>query len=164
MHIGGIFHIFTIYYKAIMHKLDPQTLFSIFEQGDEEIYKEHGIEHKLKNPFVLMGMVIKGLENFELMSHMYENNFPKEFKKNKENIRKKYYTRLYEYLTRIDSDRFDDLYTIGESFEAGKVEDGLQHLLFYFEHIEEYEKCKIIKRFIDHLNIAKNITIELETR
>ena len=25
-----------------MNKLDPHTLFSLFEQGDEEVYKEHG--------------------------------------------------------------------------------------------------------------------------
>ena len=114
-----------------MQKLDPHTLFSIFEKGDEEIYREHGMEDQLQNPYVLMGMVIRGLENFSLMSTMYENNFPKEFKRNKENIRRKYYTRLYSYLTRIDSNRFDNLYTIGETFEAARVEGGLQHLMFF---------------------------------
>ena len=163
MYIGGVFLIFTIYIKKV-HKLNPNTLFSIFEQGDEEIYREHGMEHQLKNPYVLMGMVIKGLENFSLMCTMYENNFPREFKKNKENIRYKYYTRLYEYLTRIDSSNFSNLYTIGESFEASRVEGGLEHLMYFFESKEEYEKCAIIKKYIEHLIIAKEIKLELDIR
>ena len=130
-----------------MQKLDPHTLFSIFEKGDEEIYREHGMEDQLQNPYVLMGMVIRGLENFSLM-----------------NIRRKYYTRLYSYLTRIDSNRFDNLYTIGETFEAARVEGGLQHLMFFFESIEEYEKCAIIKKWIEHLIIAKEIKLELDIR
>ena len=36
-----------------MQKLNPHTLFSIFEKGDEEVYKEHGAEDLLDNPFVL---------------------------------------------------------------------------------------------------------------
>ena len=146
-----------------MHKLDPHTLFSIFEKGDEEVYREHGMEDQLKNPYVLMGMVLKGLENYQLMASMYNHNFPKEFKENRANIQKKYYVRLYDYLTRIDSDRFDDLYTIGESFETERVHGSLTHLLYFFEKIEEYERCAVIKRYIDHLKIAKDISIEFES-
>ena len=36
-----------------MHKLDPHTLFSIFEKGDEEVYKENQMEGLLDNPYVL---------------------------------------------------------------------------------------------------------------
>lgn len=145
-----------------MQKLDPHTLFSIFEKGDEEVYKEHGMEDQLKNPFVLMGMVVRGLENYHLMAVMYKNNFPKEFKKSEKSIRRKYYNRLYHYLSRIDSKEFDSLYSIGESFEYEKVQIALSHLLYYFEYIEEYEKCAVIKRFIDHLIIAKEIKLELD--
>lgn len=146
-----------------MHKLDPYTLFSIFEKGDEEIYKEHGMEEQLKNPYVLMGMVLKGLENYQLMASMYTRNFPEEFKNNRAYIQKKYYTRLYQYLTRINSSKFDELYTIGESFEVERVNGGLTHLMYYFETIEEYERCAIIKKYIDHLKLAKEITIKFES-
>ena len=54
--------------------IDPNTLFSIFEQGDEQVYKEHGMEDHLNNPFVLMGMVLRGVENFHMMDMMYMNN------------------------------------------------------------------------------------------
>ena len=50
-----------------MQPLDPHTLFSIFEQGDEDIYKEHGLEDTLNNPFVLTGMVLRGVENYHII-------------------------------------------------------------------------------------------------
>ena len=145
-----------------MQKLDPHTLFSIFEKGDEEVYKEHGMEDQLKNPFVLMGMVLKGLENYKLMDIMYKNNFPQEYKRNQDFIRAKYYNTLYKYLDRIDSYEFDSLYSIGESFETAKVKMALEHLLHYFEYKEEYEKCATIKRFIDHLRFTKEIRMKLD--
>ena len=145
-----------------MHKLNPNTLFSIFEKGDEEVYKEHGMEDQLKNPFVLMGMVLKGLENYKLMSIMYKNNFPKEFERNEGFIKAKYYNTLYKYLERIDSYQFENLYSIGESFEASKVKMALEHFLYYFEEKEEYEKCAVVKRFIDHLRFTKEIRLALD--
>jgi hypothetical protein len=57
-----------------MNKIDPNTLFAIFEQGDEKIYKEHGQEEVLKNPYVLLGMVTRGVENYGLMDIMYSRN------------------------------------------------------------------------------------------
>ena len=56
------------------------------------------------------------------------------------------------------------MYTIGETFEASRVEGGLQHLMFFFESIEEYEKCAVIKKWIEHLIIAKEIKLELDIR
>ena len=50
-----------------MQPVDPHKLFSLFEKGDEEVYKEHGVEEALKNPYVLMGMVLEGMENYQLM-------------------------------------------------------------------------------------------------
>jgi len=54
-----------------MNKLDPHTLFSLFEQGDEEVYKEHGVEDTLKNPYVLLNMVSRGMENYAVMDMIY---------------------------------------------------------------------------------------------
>ena len=134
-----------------MQPIDPNTLFSIFEQGDESIYKEHGIEDTLNNPYVLMGMVIRGVENYHMMDIMYQKQYPREYK-NVRNITKyKYYTKLVNYLTRIDSLKFSEAYKIGESFESGEAFVGLDVLRKYFEGIEQYEKCAIIKRYQDLL-------------
>lgn len=127
--------------------MDPHTLFSIFEQGDEEVYIEHGVKDVLDNPFVLMGMILRGLENFELMDMMYSRNFPEEYESVKTIIKYKYYNKLYNYLRRIDSTSFKDEYTIGEAFDSENVYKALDDLRVYYETIEEYEKCVTIKNF-----------------
>ena len=135
-----------------MQPIDPHTLFSIFEKGDEEIYKEHGLEETLDNPFVLMGMVIRGIDNFILMDMMYMKKYPKEYKNVRELTRYKYFNKLYGYLLRIDHTDFNDVYTVGDSFEYKEVFNGLDYLRRYYEYLEEYEKCGVIKSYQDLLH------------
>ena len=134
-----------------MNKLDPHTLFSIFEQGDEEVYKEHNQEDVLNNPFVLMNMVTRGLENYELMCALYIRNYPKEFIRVEPTIKFKYYTKLYGYLLRINIDSIEDIYAIGDSYERNNAQRALQTLLDYFEFKEEYEKCGVLVKYIQVL-------------
>jgi len=130
----------------MMQPLNKNTLFSIFESGDEEIYKE--ASDALKNPYVLMGMVLNGLQSYILMDVMYKRNYPQEYEKVSTSIKYKYYSRIYSYLTRINSDRFETIYTIGTSYEKDDVYDGLDEMRIYFESVEEYEKCNVIKKYI----------------
>ena len=74
-----------------MNKLDPHTLFSIFEQGDEEIYKEHNVLGVLDNPYVLIGMVVTGVENFALIDGMYLLRYEEKYAKVRDGIKYKYY-------------------------------------------------------------------------
>ena len=132
----------------MMQPLDKNTLFSIFESGDEEIYKEHSLEDALKNPYVLMGMVLNGLQSYILMDVMYKRNYPQEYERVSASIKYKYYSRIYSYLTRINSDSFETIYTIGSSYERDDVFKGLDEMRLYFESVEEYEKCNVIKKYI----------------
>ena len=134
-----------------MQSLDPHTLFYIFEQGDEQVYEEHGLEDTLNNPYVLMGMVLQGLENFTLMDIMYTRHYGENYKRVKSAIKYKYYNKLYGYLERIDSKNFDSIHKIGESFDRQAVNIALGTLIVHFEFLEEYEKCAVIKRYMDHL-------------
>ena len=144
-----------------MQPIDPNTLFSIFEQGDEEIYKEHGMESQLQNPFVLMGMVLRGIDNFQMMDMMYMKQYPKHYKKVRNITRYKYFNKLYSYLTRIDCSSFDDKHKIGESFDINDVRYCLDLLRVYYESLEEYEKCSVIKKYIDLLHKSEYKTSRL---
>ena len=133
----------------MMQQLDPHTLFSIFEQGDEAVYKEHGMEDVLNNPYVLIGMVIRGLENYSIMDIMYMRSYPEQYKAVRDTVKLKYYNNLYNYLTRIKLDSFEARYTIGETYDFQDVLFGLDTLLYYFEDKEMYEKCAVIKKYMD---------------
>lgn len=134
-----------------MQKLDPQSLFSIFEQGDEDIYREHNVEELLQNPYVLIGMVLTGVENFYLIDSMYLIRHPEEYSRVRRNVKIKYYSKLFGYLSRINIKEFSPPYSIGRDFEVDKALDALADLLFFFESIEEYEKCITIREYIDLL-------------
>lgn len=85
------------------------------------------------------------------MDIMYRRNFPEEYKRVSEGIKYKYYSRLYGYLNRIECNKFEAIYTIGESFDKEDVFIGLEELRTYFEKIEEYEKCIVIKKYTELL-------------
>tara|TARA_R100000697_G_C5367536_1_gene176364 strand:+ start:213 stop:632 length:420 start_codon:yes stop_codon:yes gene_type:complete len=63
------------------------------------------------------------------------------------------YSRAYEYLTKIDP---QDKYHIKILFEETDIEleQALNKSLKYFEIEEEYEKCIIIKKYLDFLNFS----------
>ena len=63
------------------------------------------------------------------------------------------YSRAYEYLSKID---IQDKYHIKVLFEEADIdlEQALNKSLKYFEVEEEYEKCVIIKKYLDFLNFS----------
>lgn len=136
-------------YLLTMQPLDPHTLFSIFEQGDEAVYKEHGVEDVLNNPYVLIGMVVRGLENYQLIDRMYLRSYPQQYAAVRPAVKLKYYTNLFFYLTRIDVNKFETKYTIGEDYDSQDVLYRLDDMLYYFEELEMYEKCATIKKYMD---------------
>ena len=61
------------------------------------------------------------------------------------------YGRAYEYITQID---IQDKYHIKVLFEEAneKLEEALNKSIRYFEVEEEYEKCAVLKKYLDFLN------------
>ena len=92
---------------------------------------------------------------------MYMKQYPKHYKKVRNITRYKYFNKLYSYLTRIDCSSFDDKHKIGESFDIKDVRYCLDLLRVYYESLEEYEKCSVIKKYIDLLHKAEYKTSRL---
>jgi hypothetical protein len=141
-----------------MNKLDPHTLFSIFEQGDEQVYKEHNVLGVLDNPYVLIGMAVTGVENFALIDQMYLLRYTEDYAKVRNKIKYNYYNKLYTYLTRVTLNELGDEYKVGEDYEISRSIDAILDIQIYFQQSEEYEKCKVIKQFSDLL-----IDLKLQT-
>ena len=134
-----------------MHKLNPHTLFSIFEQGDEEIYKEHNAEDVLNNPYVLIGMVVTGVDNFHLLDKMYLLKHQEDYSRVRENVKLKFYNRLFRYLKRIEVKSVMDVYDIGLDYDIDASLECLNDMLYFYERLEMYEKCAIVMQFTDLL-------------
>ena len=142
-----------------MNKLDPHTLFSIFEQGDEEVYKEHDVLGVLDNPYVLIGMVVTGVENFALIDQMYLLRYAEDYRRVRDKIKYKYYTKLYTYLTRVNLEELGDEYKVGEDYNISRSIDSILDIQIYFQELEEYEKCKVIQQFSNLLTGLKLQTL-----
>ena len=134
-----------------MHKLNPHTLFSIFEQGDEEIYKEHNAEDVLNNPYVLIGMVVTGVDNFHLLDKMYLLKHQEDYSRVRENVKLKFYNRLFRHLKRIEVESVRDVYDIGLDYDIDASLECLNDMLYFYERLEVYEKCAIVMQFTDLL-------------
>ena len=147
-----------------MRELDPSKLFDLFDK--EEEIQEQSIDKKWiskNNPFILMGMVVRGVENFYILQEIHSNKNNKEDLSKEEKrkvIKYSYYKSLFKYIQRINQDSMLDL-------EQCLIHDleiitlALSDILSLFESYEEYEKCSIIKSLQDNLQeVSYLINIE----
>lgn len=147
-----------------MKELDPSKLFELFSK--EEEYQEDIQQKTLvgnNNPFILMGMVVRGVENFYILQeiHSSRNNREDLTKEEKRKVIKySYYKSLFKYIERINQDSMLDL-------EQCLIHDieiitlALNDILSLFESYEEYERCSIIKSLQDNLQeVSYIINIE----
>lgn len=130
-----------------MKKIDKATLFSIFEVGDEEVYKENDVEDLLHNTYILFGMTIKGVENYFIMEQMYQNRYGETFSTVRDSIKLKYFTGLIRYLERIDNTQLDTLYDLKDVFGEQSIDYALKEMIDFFESLEIYENCALLMRF-----------------
>lgn len=63
------------------------------------------------------------------------------------------FNKAYNYIQNID---IQDEYHVRVLFQEvnPKLKEALQKTLFYFENEEEYEKCAILKKYLDFLNFS----------
>lgn len=132
-----------------MKKLDSKNLFAIFVIGDEELTKQFGIDHLSTNAFLLLGMTIKGVENFYIIEQIYTNRFPEEYDSVKDSIKLKYFITLVGYLERVKEISSEILFDIVDEFGECAIDYALSEMLEFFEEVEYYEKCVVVKKYID---------------
>lgn len=138
-----------------MQPVDPNKLFDIFHKGDEAIYKEHGVKEALESSYVLMGMVVRGVENFQLMDVMYSRQYPREYKRNRKSIAIKYFSKLFGYMNKIQEAPVEVIEEMENGFDLTQIVVALDFLREFFEKIEHYEKCALIKTYIDACTVIK---------
>lgn len=142
--------------------IDPKQIFSLFEADDEAVYKQHGLQDVLKEHTTLLGMVVRGVENYFLMDQIQMNKWGDEYNQVRSKVRHKYLVKLLSYLQRIDRRELTSLEK--PAFRIGYKEtlQALDNMIKYFESIEQYERCAEIKRYLD-LVLEPDPVKQLET-
>jgi len=142
-----------------MKSLERDSLFSIFEKGDEEVYKDLDHKDELDNNFIIMGMVIRGVENYFLIDQLYFNRYGEHYVSVKEKLKLKYFIGLNNYLQRITEFDSKTASSLRDEFGNLAIVYALQTLLFFFEEKEMYEDCILIKKYLDIFS-SKSLFIE----
>jgi hypothetical protein len=140
-----------------MKVLDSGSLFSIFEQADEEVFKEGGVDTVLDNDFLLLGTVIKGVENYYIIDQLYSFRYGEQYFSTRESIKLKYFTGLIRYMERINEIQSDTLLALKEELGIQSINYALQELLSFFEEVEQYEHCARIFKYIELFSLKELI-------
>ena len=138
-----------------MKKLPTNQLFDIFEKGDEEIYREHGVEDLLDNTYILFGMVVRGVENFYIIDQLYATRYKEQYFQIKDSIKLKYFSGLMGYLERIKDIPTDLVPFIEDEFDKQSIHYAFNELMDLFIEVEYYEKCAILKKYFELFSIKQ---------
>ena len=81
------------------------------------------------------------------------------FKEAKDDIKYKYYSKMYNYIDRLQLNKFEDVYSIGDAYDLEATLYAFNDILKYFEKREQYERCSVIKKVLDiidegHLHVG----------
>lgn len=138
-----------------MKKLSTNQLFDIFEKGDEEVFKEHGVEDLLDNTYILFGMVVRGVENFYIIDQIYTTKYNQHYTQIKDSLKLKYFLGLMDYLERIQDIPIDVISFIEEEFSRQSIHYAFNELMDLFIQVEYYEKCTILKKYFELFSIKQ---------
>ena len=132
-----------------MKPLDKDNLFNMFSVTDEEVFIENQAKEVFDNAFTLFGTAIRGVENYYIIDQLYKVRFAKDYDRVRESIKLKYFRGLIRYLERIDKLQSDTISSLEDELSPQAIKYALEEMLEFFEEIEYYENCALVKKYYD---------------
>lgn len=128
-----------------MKPLDQHRIFQLFTDTVATPEEDTIISDINSHPYILLGMVIRGVENFYILSDMMRLKHGSSYERIKTTVQKTYFERLYSYVEQFNEQDQDSILE-GLSHDYSSINYALDHMIFHFENLEEYEKCnKLLK-------------------
>lgn len=134
-----------------MKGLDPDNIFSMFNQDDNTIYEQHGMEDMLNDVTIQILSVANNIESYYLMDQIYTYKKPHEYSKVRKVVKIKYFKKQFKQLTAIDLHQISNISYEQIRQDLPRVLDNLQLMLKVYEGWEQYECCKVIRTYIESL-------------
>ena len=132
-----------------MKEIDGDSLFSIFENGDQEVFNELYYASDINNSFIALGTLIRGVDNYILIDKIYRNRYGKDYDAFKDKLKLRYFLGLIAYLKCVNNFDNETARALLDEFGESCVIYNFQELLSFFEQQEEYEKCILLKKYLD---------------
>lgn len=123
-----------------MKKMDTTRLIQLFNDTATGNSFDESIPDISSHGYIILGMVIKGVENYYILCDMIQRKYSEEFEKIKDSLTRTYFLRIYQYLIKLD---IESPSTILQALDhdTSSIEYTLNHLIRVFEKEQEYEKC-----------------------
>jgi len=132
-----------------MKKIHIDNIFTIFDNYDDVVYEQDDLQDVYSNDFIVLGSVIKSIENFYLLDKIQRHRYGIHYDEVFDKIQLRYFSQAMKMLDRIDDiDRYSaDM--VAAEFGTSHVRDILDKMLQVFIIHEHYEKCSKINKFIE---------------
>lgn len=128
-----------------MKSLDGDSIFSIFDV----IHQEEFHHTEPTNNFLIMGSIIRGVDNYFLLDQLYTNRYKERYFSVKDILKLKYFIQLVNKLRRVNEFEVKTASLLIDEFGRSTIVYVFQYLLSYCKEQELYEDCIIIKKYFD---------------
>ena len=137
-----------------MKDINVDTIFEVFNQGDEIIYRNAGLEHVMDEDVILLNTAIRGIENYWKLDEIFSNKQGERYEDIRMQVKVKYFNKMYGYLKKVGMRKLEPFFDTVGDLGYGTVENSLKEYLDHFIEVEEYEKCVIIHKL---LNVVRKL-------
>lgn len=134
--------------KTKTKNMNLSTEFSIESKTDEQGFNSESE----KNEF-LFRKAILGAETYEFMDIMYLKTYKERYREISSNVKYKHFNKLFLLLTKVDLADKETLKKATHILDEKVVLENLDKMMYYFQDLEEYEKCALIKKFSDTVKL-----------
>jgi hypothetical protein len=132
-----------------MKKISSQQVLKSFDLDYSFGLKSGKIPQGMNKNQVLFKNATIGVEKYELLHIIYSKGYGKVYVDISESVKDRYFNKMFKYLQEIDLNDINSLKEIVPSLDEKVVRSSLSKLILYFQGLEEYEKCAIIKKILD---------------
>jgi hypothetical protein len=134
-----------------MKKINSQQVLKSFDLDYSLGFGSRKDQGKLSHTQVLFKNATLGIEKYELLHIIYSKGYGKVYENIADSVKHRYFNKMYGYLADIKLEEVEDLQEILPSLDEKVVISSLNKLILYFQNLEEYEKCAVIKKILDLL-------------
>ena len=123
-----------------MKDIDASRLIQLFENTASGNEFKESLPDLRSHGYVILGMVIRGVENYYILCDMLTRKHGEDFIKVKNDVESQYFYRLFLFLDKFDIEN-PSMVDQALEHDSSSIEYALDALLSVFETREEYEKC-----------------------
>lgn len=134
-----------------MKKISSQQVLKSFDLDYSLGFGNRKDKDKLTPSQVLFKNATLGIEKYELLHIIYSKGYGKVYEDIADSVKHRYFNKMYHYLADVKLEEIGTIKEIVPSLDEKVVKSSLNKLILYFQDLEEYEKCAVIKKILDLL-------------